>query len=275
MNIYICTDLEAVAGVIDSLNWCYPDGNSYAAAKELLTLETNAAIEGFLAAGAERIVVCDGHGWGGLDPAKLHPSAELIAGSFSYVGYPLGLDSGFDVFAWIGQHAMAGTPYGHLAHTGSFSVLEIRFNGAPIGEMGQFAYIAAELGVRPIFFSGDRAGCDEAAALIPGIETVAVKEGLSPLAGLELTTEEAEKAFTAARHLSPQTARERIRQGAQRAMLRAKNDPTMGRLELPPPPYSLKMVSRRDKDGQPGKVHLRSHPDSFIGAMNAKYELQP
>jgi len=274
MNVYICTDLEAVAGVIDSLNWCYPDGRYFDAAKELLTLETNAAIEGFLAAGAERIVVCDGHGWGGIDPRKLHPDAELLAGTFSYVKYPLGLDGGFDVFAWVGQHAMAGTPYGHLAHTGSYHVLEATFNETPIGEIGQFAYVAAELGVRPIFLSGDRAGCEEASALIPGIETVTVKEGLSAFQGLELTTEEAQKAFTAARHLSSQTARERIRERAEHALRRAKEDVNMGRLELPLPPYSLKSVNRRGKDGEPGKVVFRSHPDSFIGAINAKYEVQ-
>lgn len=269
MNVFICTDLEAVAGVIDSLNWCYPAGRYYDAAKELLTRETNAAIEGFLAAGAGRIVVCDGHGWGGLDPLQLHPRAELLAGSFRHVGYPLGLDGSFDVFAWIGQHAMAGTPHGHLAHTGSFNVRELTLNGTPIGEIAQFAYAAAELGVRPIFLSGDRAGCGEAAALIPGIETVAVKEGISAFRGLDLTAEEAEQAFTGARHLSPQTARERIREGAERALRRAKEDPNMGRLELPPPPYSLKSISRREKTGEPGRISFRSHPDSFIGVMNA------
>ncbi len=271
MNIYIVTDLEAVAGVIDSLNWCYPDGAYFNAAKELLTQETNAAIEGFYAAGAKRIVVVDGHGWGGLDPMKLDSRVELIAGRFGYVKNPLGLDGGFDVMAWVGQHAMAGTPYGHLAHTGSYHVLEQTFRGAPIGEIGQKAYVAAELGVRPIFLSGDRAGCEEAAALIPDIETVAVKEGLSAFQGLELTTEQAKKAFTAARHLSPQTARERIREGAQRALLRAKENPEMGRFVLPPAPYSIRSVFRRETEDKPGKVYLRSHPDSFIGAVNAKY----
>jgi D-amino peptidase len=275
MNVYICTDLEAVAGVIDSLNWCYPEGRYFDAAKELLTLETNSAIEGFLAAGAKRIVVCDGHGWGGLDPLKLHPCAKLLAGSFGYVGYPLGLDDSFDVFAWVGQHAMAGTPFGHLAHTGSYNVLESTINGQPIGEIGQFAYVAAELGVRLIFLSGDRAAGAEAAALIPGIETVSVKEGLSAFQGLELTTEEAQKAFTAARHLSPQAARERIREGAERALHRAKEDPDMGRLKPLPPPYALKSVHRRGSNGEPGKVYIRSHPDSFIGVMNAQSELQP
>lgn len=268
------TDLEAPAGVIDSLNWCHPDGRYFDKAKELLTLETNAAIEGFLAGGAERLVVCDGHGWGGINPLLLHARAELIAGSFAYVSCPWGLDDSFDVVAWVGQHAMAGVPYAHLAHTGGFGVFEQSVNGRPVGEIGRFAYCAAELGVRSIFLSGDRAGCEEASALIPGIETVAVKEGLSAFQGFDLTEEEAQKAFTAARHLSPQIACKRIREGAERALRRAKENADMGRLELPSPPYSLKTVFRQDKDGHKGKTLLQYHPKSFIGVMNAEYEIQ-
>ncbi len=270
MKIYLVTDLEAVAGVLDSLAWCYPGGRYFDLARELLTREVNAAIEGFFAAGAKQIVVCDGHGCGGIQPQLLHPKVELIAGSFSHTPCPYGLDESFDALAWVGQHAMAGAPYNHLAHTGSFRVLELDFNGRPIGEIGQFAYCAAELHVRPIFLSGDRAGCEEARALIPGIETVAVKEGLSPLQGRELTAEQAEQAFTAARHLSPEAARHQIRQKAEEAVRRACADPEMGRLHLPPPPYTLKSTPRQTGDGQPGSVSLRSHPQSFIGAMNAK-----
>ncbi len=270
MNLYLMTDLEAVAGVIDSLAWCYPTGRYFDLARELLTLETNAAIEGFFAAGAKRIVVCDGHGWGGINPKLLHGGVELIAGSFGYVSSPYGLDESFDAVAWVGQHAMAGAPYAHLAHTGSFAVQELDFNGSPIGELGQFAYCAAELGVRSIFLSGDKAGCDEAAALVPGIETVAVKEAISGFRGLDLTGEEAEKAFTAARHLSPQTARERIREKAELALSRAREDKAMGRLTLPPGPYTLTTTVRPSAEDSTRKVYVRSHRESFIGAMNCE-----
>jgi len=276
VNIYLMTDLEAVAGVRDSLDWCYPTGRYYDTAKELLTLETNAAVEGFLAAGANRVVVCDGHGWGGLMPEKLHPRAEWVSGPYPHLVYPegLGMDRSFDVMAWVGQHAMAGAPGGHLTHTGSFGVLEMTLNGVPIGEMARCAYMGAELGIRSIFLSGDRAGCEEAQALVPGIETVSVKEGLSFYQGLDLTAEDAEKAFTAARHLSPQVARERIRERAERALRRAQEDPAMGRLECPSAPYTLKTVFRRDKAGRPGPVYINTHPDSFIGLLNAKGERQ-
>lgn len=270
MNVYIMTDMEAVAGVLNSLDWCYPNGRYYDLGRELLTLETNAAIEGFLAAGAQRITVCDGHGWGGINPRILHPRAELLAGSFRYVRYPFGLTAKDDVMGWVGQHAMAGAPFGHLAHTGSFDVLECALNGQPLGEIGEMAHVAAELGVRSIFLSGDRAGCEEAAALIPGIETVSVKEGLHASPGADLTPEEAERAFTAARHLSPQTARERIQEGAERALRRAQEDETMGRLNRLPPPYSLKSTRRRTTDGKPGKIFIRSHSTSIIGVLNAE-----
>lgn len=267
------TDLEAVAGVKDSLEWCYPTGRYYDTAKKLLTLETNAAIEGFLAAGAQRIVVCDGHGCGGLLPEKLHPRAELIAGPYPYMVYPhgIGLDDSFDFIAWIGQHAMAGTSGGHLNHTGGFNVLEQTFNGIPIGEMGKCAYMAAELGVRSIFLSGDKAGCEEARTLVPDIETVSVKEGLTSYRGLDLTGEDAEKAFTAARHLSPQTAQQRIREGATKALRQAWENPDMGRLKLPQSPYVLRLVFRRDIEGKSGKVMEQTHPDSFIAALNAEF----
>jgi len=77
MRIYIMTDLEGVCGVTDFDNWCGPEGRYYEAARELLTGEVNAAVEGFLAAGAREILVADGHGCGAIDLRRLHPAASL------------------------------------------------------------------------------------------------------------------------------------------------------------------------------------------------------
>ena len=63
MRIAIMTDLEGVAGVIDSVNWCLFDGRYYEIAKELLTEEVNAAVRGFRSAGALEFHVIDGLGW--------------------------------------------------------------------------------------------------------------------------------------------------------------------------------------------------------------------
>ena len=46
MRVYIETDLEGVAGVRNFEDWASPGGRYYDLARELLTLEINAAIEG-------------------------------------------------------------------------------------------------------------------------------------------------------------------------------------------------------------------------------------
>jgi D-aminopeptidase len=48
MEIYIMTDLEEVAGVINFDDYCTPEGRYYEVARELLIKEVNAAIEGLL-----------------------------------------------------------------------------------------------------------------------------------------------------------------------------------------------------------------------------------
>ncbi len=270
MNIFLVTDLEAVAGVLDSVNWCKYNGRYYDHAKELLTLETNAAIDGFFAAGATKVTVCDGHGCGGINPSLLDPRAELIAGRFTHVGWPLGMTKEYDFIAWVGQHAMANTPYNHLAHTGAFEVRSATFNGTPIGEIARFGYCAAELGARLLFLSGDQAACHEIEKLTPGIHTVAVKFGLAPTAGDDFTPQEALEGFTAARHLSPLQARHRIREKSEVALKAATQNPELGRLVLPTPPFKIITTLRKSSDGTPGKTFTQSHPDSYIAALNSK-----
>ncbi len=51
MKVYIMTDIEGTAGVLDFANWAQADGKYHEEAKMLLTEEVNAAIEGFCAAG--------------------------------------------------------------------------------------------------------------------------------------------------------------------------------------------------------------------------------
>jgi len=69
-------------------------------------------------------------------------------------------------------------------------MLDYAINGLSIGEFAQVALCAQELGIVPIFGSGDLAFTEEARALYPGIETVAVKIGTTPGAGESCTAEE-------------------------------------------------------------------------------------
>ena len=69
-------------------------------------------MEGALLAGADEVLVADGHGSTAIDPLLLHPAARLLS---PCTGYPFGLDQGpFDCALIIGQHAKAGTLDGHL-----------------------------------------------------------------------------------------------------------------------------------------------------------------
>ena len=179
-RIYIMTDMEGVAGVRDAEGWCGPEGRYYDVGRRLLTLEVNAAIEGFLAGGATEFVVADGHGRGAVDIELLHPRAQLERGWPTGWPGPSLATGQFDAVAWVGQHAKAGSEYAHLAHTQGWNYVDLSINGVSIGEFGQLAFCASELGVRSIFASGDKAFAEEAQALVPGIETVWVKRGTTP-----------------------------------------------------------------------------------------------
>src|SRR5687768_5495061 len=175
MKIYIMTDMEGVAGVVSSVDYCAPDSRYYEVGRTLTTLETNAATEGALEAGATDFLVVDGHGHGAIDPLQLHPAARLLAGR--PLGYPFGCDRSFDVAFSIGQHAKANAPGGQLAHSGSFTVENQILNGQSLGQLGINMPFAAYFGVPTVLVAGDQACADEAHALVPQIETVAVKVG--------------------------------------------------------------------------------------------------
>lgn len=53
MKIYVMTDMEGVAGVVNADDYLAPGARYYEVARELATGEVNAAIEGALEAGAE------------------------------------------------------------------------------------------------------------------------------------------------------------------------------------------------------------------------------
>jgi len=219
-SVYMMTDLEGVAGVFSFTLQAYPDGAYFEDAKKLLTAEVNAAVEGLLDAGVEDILVCDGHGAGGIRFEQLHPEARLLQGWSPMPDVLDPIRSEYDACVMIGQHAMAGTPAGNLNHTqNSRSVDYYKLNGRPIGEIAQFALYMGSLGVPMIFLSGDEAACREARELIPGIETAPVKRGLARESAISL---------------SAHGSRRRIKAGARMAVERHRADP-IGPLVWPGP----------------------------------------
>lgn len=274
MRIYIMTDLEGVAGVLDSENWCLWESRYYETGKELLTREVNAAIEGFLAAGATEFLVADGHGYGAINPVLLHPAAELARNwPAGKPCYPFSLDDGhFDYAAWIGQHPKAGAIRGHLCHTGSMVVRDLSINQVSMGEFGEMALCAGELGVRSIFASGCQAFTAEAQAFVPGIATVAVKRGTQTDPGHELPDKAYRRHNTAAIHLQPEEARRRIREGARQALLRANRE-SFGLVNMPPP-YELAGILRATET-EPPRIFRARHATSAIGLLNAPRTTEP
>ena len=266
MRIRIMTDLEGVAGVINTTDWIYKNSKYYDEARELLTREVNAAVEGFFAAGADEIVVVDGHGEGGVNHLLLDPRVEFHRG-WGKGPYPLGVDYGYDVIAFVGCHPKAGTEYGHICHTQSFDVLDCVINGISVGEVGQEIFLCQQYGVVPIFATGCLAFTKEVETLVRGIETVAVKRGLMEGSGNECNAEAYEKRNWAAIHKHPEVARQMIREGAYRALTRYLAQPQSFQPVKISPPYTMTYVMR-ESGGKPGGSYTTEHPTDLAAAMN-------
>ncbi|MBD3182205.1 hypothetical protein GF312_07930 [Candidatus Poribacteria bacterium] len=243
MKIYIMTDMEGVSGVINSSDYASPGSLYYETARELTTMEINAAIEGLLEVGASEMLVVDGHGPGAINPQLLHPEARLLTGR--PMGYPFGCNESFDAAIMIGQHAKSNTDGGHLCHTGSFAIENLIINDVSVGEAGCNMLFTAYFGVPTIMLSGDRAACDEVQLLVSNMEVAPVKEGVKRGSATGLTGEQNKVFNGAAVFLSPEKARKLIK---EKAILAVEH---MG--EIKPfwlePPYELVSVLRPQEPG--------------------------
>jgi D-amino peptidase len=264
MKIFIMTDQEGVAGVVNSPDYAAPGARYYERACELTTLEVNAAIEGALEAGATDFLVADGHGHGSINATLLHPRAKLLTGRPLF--YPFGCDESFDAAFNLGQHAMSNADGAHLAHTGSFIVDNQTLNGIPIGELGTNILLGEHFGVPMIFVSGDEACATEAKNLIPNIETAVVKWGVKRGSATGLSDAEALNFNNGAIHLSPEAARETIREGAKRAVER-RNE--IERFQLQPP--FERVTTFRHTETQPKKRRVEKAND-FMQLLLGKGE---
>ena len=187
-------------------------------------------------------------------------------------GWPLLLDKSYDFVAFVGQHAKAGTEFAHIPHTQDSAYLDLSVNGISIGEFGQFAMCASELGVRTIFASGDEALCKEAKKLVPGIEVVAVKRGTTPGKGDECTKHTYIRRNNSAIHLHPERARKLIKEGALKAIKRAQ-DEDFGIIPLKPP-FKRVTIFRPDNKN-PKRISIETHPKSVIALMNLPFNPKP
>lgn len=275
MKVYVMTDLDCVAGVVSLLEYCLPPDNKYGFrgcgkyyehAKELATMEVNAAVDGLLESGATEILVCDGHGPGGLNASSIHPQARILSGKGK--SQPLGLDRSFDAALMIGQHAMADTNGGHHCHSGSLARAEWLLNGELIGEIGLFMLACSYFNVPVVMISGDAAACEEARLLTPSIEAVAVIEGQERGSTKGMGTQKAIDLNVPAIHASPVKSREMIKQGARSCLSR------IGSIERiwVDPPYEMVRITRPNEEGMIRRATNRAEDFIDLISQPTQYE---
>ncbi len=206
MKAYIAVDMEGISGIVISEQLLH-GRLFYQEARRQLVKDTNAVIEGALAAGAAEVLVVDAHASGfNFIYEELHPAAEYIMGGAHQQRFPF-LDDA-DVMMLVGYHAMSGTANAVRDHTmSSASYQDITINGEPAGEIMIDAAIAGAHGVPVGLVTGDDKACAEARSLLGNLETAQVKRALGR---------------HAARMLSPQRARELLQANAHRAVARVR-----------------------------------------------------
>jgi len=180
-SVYLSVDIEGITGVVHA-DMMMPGEREYDRGRRLMTADANAAIEGLVQAGADYILVSDGHGpMRNLLFEELHPAAHLITGTGNAKDH-CQLEAAdirqFDAAVFVGYHAMAKTFRAIHPHTiAGAAVYELRINGRPHGETGLNAAILGALGIPTVMVTGDTTTVEEARAFLgEGIETVAVKE---------------------------------------------------------------------------------------------------
>lgn len=176
MIILIACDMEGITGVLHG-DHVTPGHAEYERFRRLMTDDVNAAIRGALAAGADQVLVSDGH-WDNRNVLIEHldSRARLNSGSPRPFSMVEGIDLGIDGVMFVGYHARVGTANAILDHTWSTGrVAGLWLNGQPMGEIGLNAAVSGHFGVPVLMISGDQSACAEAAALLGPVEAAIVK----------------------------------------------------------------------------------------------------
>ncbi|HEX9035564.1 MAG TPA: M55 family metallopeptidase [Ktedonobacterales bacterium] len=199
MKVYISTDFEGVAGIVD-WDQILVGSHDYDLGRRLLLGEVNAAIDGALAAGATEVVVNDSHSsMRNFDPEALAGGATLISGKYKPQYMMQGLDSTFDAIFFVGYHGSIGAERATLSHSyNPRAIWEARINGEVAGETALNALVAAHYGVRIALVTGDEATVEEALALKPPPVGVQVKRSISRFSAESLHPTEARKRIASA-----------------------------------------------------------------------------
>jgi len=228
MKLLIAADMEGISGVV---NWeqVKPGTSEWQRFRRIMTEDVNAAISGAMESGVDEVIVSDGH-WNSdnIMIELLDPRARLNCGTPSPFSMLQGIVQNVDVVFFIGFHARVDTQLAILDHTWSnIIVANVWLNEYLVGETGLNAALAGHFNVPVLLISGDQAVNHEAKELIPGIQSVVVKQ--------------ANGRFSAD-CLHPKEAQNLIREGARLAIQAYQNgesaqafkvkQPIQGKVEL-------------------------------------------
>jgi D-amino peptidase len=182
MKILIAADMEGITGVVhwDQVNSTHPE---YGRFRKIMTGDVNAAVRGAFAAGADEVIVADGHGSGrNILIEELDGRVLLNNGTPAPFSMVEGIDTAVDGVIFVGYHAKVGTPFAILEHTWSDErVANLWLKGGDedeyqtYGEIGLNAAVCGHFGAPVLMISGDQAACAEARALLGAIGTAIVK----------------------------------------------------------------------------------------------------
>jgi len=244
LKIFISVDMEGIAGVV-AVGDVSSRGHDYDYFREIMTLETNAAVEGALAAGAVEIVVRDGHGAKtNILPDLLHKKAKLLRGVTDRPeNMMLSIDETFDAVLFIGYHAKAGTAGGVLAHTSSGNVIDLSINGVSLPEAGYNALVAGLYDVPVALVAGDNWICEQAKSLFGNVVTVETKVGYG----------------SAQLGLHPELARAKIKEKTIEALSHLKGFKPY-KLQ---PPYTMVLRVKKEKPLYPGAKKTAENEFTF------------
>jgi D-amino peptidase len=206
LKVYISADMEGITGVA-SADQLGPTGFEYNQARQWMTGEVLAAIQGAREAGATEFVISDSHGNGQSLLIDRFPNDIPITIVRSFprpLGMMEGIDSSFAAVIFIGYHASTSSTTGVRAHTISSALLtKIAINGTSMSEAGINAAIAADFGVPVVMITGDDQIVAESKQRFGPIVGVAVKRAIG---------------FHSAATMTPEAAQVLIRQNAKVAV---------------------------------------------------------
>ena len=211
MKIYISSDMEGTAGVVD-WDQVMAGGHLYEYYTGLLTREINAAIEGAMKSGATEFLVNDAHSkMANLRPDALAGSARYLSGRVKPMYMMQGLDETFDAVFFVSYHGSMSSRSSTLSHTYfPTAFAEVTINGVVAGEAGINALVAQAYRVPVVLVTGDATTAMEIEPFCPRVHKAIVKESVTRFSANSMHPEQArqligEQAFLATKSIASAT----------------------------------------------------------------------